>query len=99
MKPLVLALVLALVPINAALAADPKASPAPLPIRGVTVDVQQRAGDRAPDAGAHIEAPPFAPRFFRAAPAPAAPAAAERRKAVSGPAPSPSPSPSPTPRP
>jgi hypothetical protein len=92
-----------------ALAADPSPSPKAksLPIRGVTVDVQQMREQSNTDmSGAdHIEAPPFAsPRRMRVAPesanemaAPAAPAAkpaAARAKQ----APLPTPTPSPTPR-
>jgi hypothetical protein len=94
-----------------ALAADPSPSPKAksLPIRGVTVDVQQMREQSNSDMNGadHIEAPPFAsPRRMRvapdtanemAAPAPAAPAAkpaAARAKQ----APLPTPTPSPTPR-
>lgn len=88
MRTLILSLCLSLVPL-AAFAAEPTPSPGALPIRGVTVDVQQRS-QQAPS-GVHIEAPPFAPRMYRAAPAPAAP----QNRAL----PLVSPSPSPTPRP
>lgn len=68
-----------------------KASPSPLPIRGVTVDVRQ-APEADEEEGAHIERPPFpmAPRAFRAE---AAPAAAPAMKAAPRPSPSPTPSP------
>lgn len=110
MKAFLAALILAGVMMTGspALAADPSPSPTAksLPIRGVTVDVQQMREQSGADmSGAdHIEAPPFAsPRRMRvapeaanemAAPAPAAKPAAARAKQ----APLPTPTPSPTPR-
>lgn len=70
-----------------AFAQAPGATPTPLPIRGVTVEVKE--GASAPGADAHIERPPL----LRAAPA--APRAKSMAPAV---APTPTPTPSPTPR-
>lgn len=89
-----------------ALAADPSPSPKGLPIRGVTVDVQQNLQAPADLNGAdHIEAPPFAaPRQMRMAPETAnemaapAPAGRPARAKAAAPKPSPSPSPSPSPK-